>query len=367
MNIACVHLFNDRSGSPRVLKNSILAMKKNGYNVSLFVGSSGRGILSDLRGVETKKYFYRRFDKKIFTLLSYLFSQIRLFLMLLTSKESRSADVIYVNTLMPFAAGLFGWCFGKKVLYHVHEVSISPKLLSRFLKWIVSLTASKVLYVSNSHAQLFPIKTEVCNVVYNGYDDVFEQALNIDYQVCKGGKFKVLMLASLRGYKGINEFVEIAKRFSGLESVAFDLVLNDSVDEVERFRNKYESNNLFIHPSVSDPGSFYRGASLVLNLSIPDQWVETFGLTIVEAMIHGVPVIVPPVGGPGEIVQDGVQGYLIDSRDLDLLESRLRQLINDLQLMMRLSHSARIRAKQFSSATYERSIVSQIKEMRDLN
>ena len=47
--------------------------------------------------------------------------------------------------------------------------------------------------------------------------------------------------------------------------------------------------------------------------------VETFGMTILEAMPYGIPAIVPNVGGPLELVQHGYNGYCVDVRNLEEL------------------------------------------------
>lgn len=362
MKVVCVHLLNDRSGSPRVLRNSILAMKKNDYEVSLLIGSSGQGILSDV-GVNTKKYFYKRFDNKFMTLMSYLFSQLCLFILLVSSKEYRAADVVYINTIMPFSAGFFGFIFRKKVFYHVHEVSVGSRLLSKFLKWVIKLTADKVVFVSKVHGDLFPIECRNKSVVYNGYDNMFTHALNAKYKFLKNGEVRILMLASLRVYKGVDIFVELAKRFLNKSEFKFELVLNENDLEINKFKRINTVENLTIYGPVSDPSKFYRNASIVLNLSMPDQWIETFGLTIVEAMAFGVPVIVPPVGGPSEVVNDGIEGYLVDSKNINELEDRIIGLLMDLDKVITMSKSARIRSQEFSPAKYEESIIRELTEL----
>ena len=43
-------------------------------------------------------------------------------------------------------------------------------------------------------------------------------------------------------------------------------------------------------------------------LVMPSEWYETFGLVIIEAFAHGLPVVASRLGGMAEIVEDGVTG-----------------------------------------------------------
>jgi glycosyltransferase involved in cell wall biosynthesis len=45
----------------------------------------------------------------------------------------------------------------------------------------------------------------------------------------------------------------------------------------------------------------------------PIQWMEPFGLVMIEAMATGTPVVATPMGSAPEIIDDGVTGYLAPS------------------------------------------------------
>jgi D-inositol-3-phosphate glycosyltransferase len=58
-------------------------------------------------------------------------------------------------------------------------------------------------------------------------------------------------------------------------------------------------------------------------------WYEPFGLTPLEAMASGVPVVATAVGGLTDTVVDGVTGDLVPSRDPRALGAALRRLLSD--------------------------------------
>ncbi|MBU0587303.1 MAG: glycosyltransferase family 4 protein [Gammaproteobacteria bacterium] len=81
-------------------------------------------------------------------------------------------------------------------------------------------------------------------------------------------------------------------------------------------------------------------------LLVPSQSSESFGLTIVEAMSHQVPVIATRVGGMPEVLQDGEGGFLVEPDDVDGFAERMLQLINDEALRQQQGARGRRRFEQ---------------------
>jgi phosphatidyl-myo-inositol dimannoside synthase len=73
---------------------------------------------------------------------------------------------------------------------------------------------------------------------------------------------------------------------------------------------------------------------------------EGFGLTFLEAMALGKPVIAADYGGTPEVVQNEVTGFLVDPGDLERLAGRLVQLLQDEALCRKLGEAGRRRVEE---------------------
>ena len=138
--------------------------------------------------------------------------------------------------------------------------------------------------------------------------------------------------ATLRfGYVGGNERVKgihlVRRAFEGLAQTNYTLVLVDntlnlgfpSID-VRRWK---VAGRIEVVPAYrqEEIDAFFEGIDVLL---FPSQWKESFGLTVREALVRDVWVIVTEGGGAAEAVTDGVNGTIIP---LDGRADKLRAAI----------------------------------------
>ena len=75
---------------------------------------------------------------------------------------------------------------------------------------------------------------------------------------------------------------------------------------------------------------------------------ESFGLSALEAMAHGVPVISSNAGGISEVNKEGYSGYLANIGDVETMSARAKELLSDTQLHARFKKQAKKQASLFS-------------------
>ena len=345
--IVCFHLFNDFSGSPKVLRVVLQGLLDDGFDIDLY-SSSTPGVLNKLNSSKGRldfyKYKYSYSPHKIITLFRFAWTQIRLFFKALHYSKKDNL-VFYINTLLPVGAALAGKMKGINVVYHYHENAYIKGKAYRFLSFLMQKLADDIICVSHYQRSFLKRENHV-TVIPNALGLNLHRSLKPHIE--KGYENKnILMLSSLKGYKGTDKFIEMA---ASMPEYNFTIVVNDEEQHIERYLKHYTlSNNITFYPRQNKVADFYNKASLVVNLSDKFRFVETFGLTALEAMTAALPIIVPTVGGIAEMVEDGVNGYKIDVQNLDKIESTIREVLSDRDLYFHLSNNALEFSKKYSA------------------
>jgi glycosyltransferase involved in cell wall biosynthesis len=111
---------------------------------------------------------------------------------------------------------------------------------------------------------------------------------------------------------------------------------------IQGYFTKHNLDVVFTGAKTGEPlAQIFASADIFVYPSI----TETFGQVIQEAMASGLPVVARREGGPADIVQPGVTGYLPAPDDVDTFVENTLTLIQDENLRQRMSQTARIYAE----------------------
>jgi D-inositol-3-phosphate glycosyltransferase len=120
---------------------------------------------------------------------------------------------------------------------------------------------------------------------------------------------------------------------AGLHALVSDLGLVDQVDFLPPQRHELLS-------------TFYRAADVCL---VPSR-SESFGLVALEATACGTPVVASAVGGLTSLIEHGVNGYLVEPRDVDGFARHAAHLLADRALATRVGAAGASGAKRYTWA-----------------
>jgi glycosyltransferase involved in cell wall biosynthesis len=160
-----------------------------------------------------------------------------------------------------------------------------------------------------------------------------------------GRLFRVLFVGQIGERKGISYLLTAYDNFKKPDTELH--LVGDFVRGADVYR---PFERLFTHspnvPQARLPPLF--GAADVFVLPT---LVEGMPLVVLEAMASGLPVITTP-HGPGDVVRDGVDGYVVPCGDSDAIAERLERLYRDRDLRLEMGRNARESAKRWSWNRY---------------
>ena len=162
----------------------------------------------------------------------------------------------------------------------------------------------------------------------------------------------VLFVGRLTPHKGIDRLLRAlpanaALRIAGSGGHDPRPPERDYPDLLRRLAQDRDVTFLGPVPDPALPGLYRRAAVLALpsvdrtcyGRHVPVS--ELLGLTALEAMASGTPVIASRIGGLAEVVVDGETGFLVEPGDLAALQDRLALVLSDRGLAARLGANAR--------------------------
>ena len=328
------HPRNDYTGSTRVLAN-ILEMEYFNQQVFVVVNNVEKGFLSQLSNVKIIPIYYPLYKGNRIFLITPILWRIHAFY--LAFKYSFKVDTFYINTIVPYYAAIIGTIRRKKIIYHIHEKFVVKNCHTKVAEWVFNHTKATRIFVSKYLEEQYPIRKGCPSIVkYNTLPKSFLDKVNV-VPIEERHRNTIIMIASLSKVKGLFTYVDVARK---MPDYRFVLILSANKEKIENFFVETLPNNLTIYPSQSDIHPFLQKADLMLNLSIPSLWIETFGMTILKAMAYGIPSIVPNVGGPTELIIDGYNGYCIDVTNVDEIVFSIERIMQEVNYKFFVNNSS---------------------------
>jgi glycosyltransferase involved in cell wall biosynthesis len=270
-------------------------------------------------------------------------------------------DVVYTNTITVVDGAIAAKLSRRPHIWHLHEnIDASEDLLKvlpgKNVASFLTLKLSSLIVVA-SHAlgdQIFVNYLSMRNVkvIHNGVDtnrfspNTPTNFLHRELGIPIGAPL-VGICGEIQKSKGLEVFVKAASVTSQRLPKIHFLIIGEGLPKYVRHITDIANENglsekLHFTGWRADIPEIFRELAIVVIASKQ----ESFGLTAIEGMATGIPVVATRCGGPEEVIEHGKTGYLVALDDDGEMAQRLMELLADAELQQRMGQAGRKQVEQ---------------------
>ena len=218
-------------------------------------------------------------------------------------------------------------------------------------------------FMRNNIASWYGVNRDKIAVIPNGVD--LKKFCEYTSERFLEGDPAILYLGALLNFKSPDLLIHaIAKLRSELPNMKLHLVGPGDKTPLELLAKKKDVEKHVVFHRYVGSGTvprYYKSADFCVFPSRRD----SFGITLLEAMASGTPVIASNRGGTPEIISSGENGVLFAPEDADALPKAILALSQDSDLRKRISHNALKTVTKYSWENIADKYVSLYKCLRE--
>jgi glycosyltransferase involved in cell wall biosynthesis len=286
----------------------------------------------------------------------------------------RRVDLVYSNTLATLAGGVWSRAHDVPHIWHIHEIITNPAWASWIYCRLLERHADRVIF--NSQAtfdwlahRLSQRMAKRSVVIENAISmaPLLDRSRSNAFRATYAPDPATILIGLVgrlnrtKGHQLLVEAIDIlegrgvrglAAVFVG-DSLPADAPLVEALHE--RVRRSPARARLHFAGFMDDPRVAYGALDIAC---VPSVLPESFGLSALEAMQVGVPVVAADNHGLSSLIRDGRTGLLFESGNALALADRLQRLIEDEALRTELSRAAATDVRsRFSSERFAAEII----------
>lgn len=272
-------------------------------------------------------------------------------------------DVIHINTASYWsfwenAIYLFvSKVFHRKTLLHIHGAQFdtffqnSPSWIKSVIRRVITLS-DKVIVLSDKWKQFFMgFIPESKLLVLNNFVNLskFTPArLTRNLNTLHSEEtLKILFLGGVSSKrKGIHVILNaVPLVLKEYHNTVFILTVIGNLDTIQQIctQQNLHSNVVLLH-NITEEEKIEK--FLTSDIFLLPSYAEGLPISILEAMASGLPIITTPVGGIPEVIEDGINGFLITPGDHRALAEKLLLLLSNKQMRQEMGSNNRKKIKE---------------------
>ncbi len=340
--------FNDGGGTERVTSLIANQMAKREYEVAVLSLSTGtnpvfeveKGVkLLELGGewISLKDMKNLSKVKKIFALIKRVFAELKISRKLKKQLRALKPDVVICSDIAHYSKvekARKSLKF-KAIAWEVFNLNSRQSYFINRSRKLAVKYASKIIVQGDADLADYQNKYEkATNImqIYNGVSMQIENVIDVNNKV-------VITAGRLSKEKGYDMLIDIWQKVSD-KAPEWQLNIFGDGDERENLQSKIDDYGLK-SVKIFDFSKDIENEMKKSSIFVLSSRFEGFGMVLVEAQAKGLPIVSFDIkNGPSLIVDDGVNGFLIEPFNLDEFAQKLSLLMSDENLRQNFSNAS---------------------------
>lgn len=153
------------------------------------------------------------------------------------------------------------------------------------------------------------------------------------------GYFLVAQVSRIIDYKGIYDFVEVAKKTKEINKNVKFIFIGDGPERI-KMEEYIKKSNLEDHVILLGSKNNVIEHLKHINLLILCSYIEGLPLAPIEAFSQSIPVIATNIDGTNEEIINDYNGYLVEKRDICSFSKYINKIAKDEELYFKLKRNA---------------------------
>ena len=232
------------------------------------------------------------------------------------------------------------WFSNKIIIYNNHTIYTDKRLISHFLLSNIFIVADGIQAKKNL-TDFFKIDNSKITIINNAVEEFDGSYSNISeiQREKENGKFIVMNCSRLHPQKGVTYFIDSAEILLKRElNISFFIVGDGELRSKlqQQVKEKGLDNHIFFLGFRKDIKNTIKNSDLLVQTSL----CEGLPLTPMEAFSVGRTVVGTDIEGTREVIENGENGLLAESKDAKSIAEKIEQLYRDRGLLEKLNYQA---------------------------
>ncbi|MFT9004097.1 MAG: glycosyltransferase family 4 protein [Liquorilactobacillus hordei] len=388
INILYLHAGAEMYGADKILLQLVSNLDRTKFNPIVILPNEGvlkgKLIENDVRTTVIPYPILRRKYFNVGGIIKYIaeYSKSCRLISEYLKKNGIKIGIIHVNTMAVLEGIILKKKLKAKLLWHVHEIIVKPRIVFEILCFFIGKYADKCIAVSKAVSNHLLgsnlINKDKLQVIYNGVDSTkFNSNIEIDYLFDEfevpRNSIRVGMIGRVNSWKGQDDFLDATTDLLNEIPNVYLFIIGSAFEGEEwrvkklkkRIKETKFSERIIFSEFRNDINAIHNFFDIFV---LPSTNPDPLPTVVLESMASGKPVVAYEHGGVKEMVKNNYNGLLVEPVKPQYIKSALIKLLQNRELRISFGlNSVKRQISLFDNSVFQKKFEKEYVKLKRSN